>query len=102
MKYLGDKNYNLRASRVCEARAAKKKGIKMVTLLTVILFVWLLGKAIGLAVKLAWGAAKVIAGILMVLAVPLLIVCVVFAGGIALIIPIAVIGIAFGILKACV
>lgn len=71
----------------------------MFELITVAIFIWLLVKGIGLAVRLAWGTAKIIASILMVLAMPLLIVCVVFAGGIALLIPIVMIGIAVGILK---
>ena len=73
----------------------------MFELLTVGIFIWLLVKGIGLALRLTWGAAKVVASILMVLAMPLLIVCVVFVGGIALIAPIVVIAIAVGILKAC-
>lgn len=74
----------------------------MLELLTTVIFIWLLVKAIGLAFKLTWGATKVIASILIGLALPVLIICLVFVGGIALIVPIAVIGIAFGILKACV
>lgn len=74
----------------------------MFELLTIAFFIWLLAKAIGLAFKLTWGIAKVIASILMAIALPVLIICLVFVGGIALIVPIAVIGIAFGILKACV
>lgn len=74
----------------------------MFELLTLVVFVWLLVKAISLAFKLTWGIAKVVASILMIIALPMLIVCFVFAGGIALIVPIAVIGIAVGILKACV
>ena len=74
----------------------------MLELLTIIIFVWLMIKAIGLAFKLTWGMAKVIASILMVIALPMLIVCLVFLSGIALIVPIAVIAIAVGILKACV
>ena len=73
----------------------------MFELLTIVIFIWLLVKAIGLALKLTWGTAKVIASILMAIAVPVLIVCLVFVGGIALIVPIAVIGIAVGILKVC-
>ena len=73
----------------------------MFELLTVGIFIWLLVKGIGLALRLTWGAAKVIASILMALALPLLIVCVVFVGGIALIAPIVVIALAVGILKAC-
>ena len=74
----------------------------MLEILTVILFAWLLIKGIGLALRLTWGAAKIIAAILMALALPLLFVCMVFVGGIALLVPIALIGIAVGILKACV
>ena len=73
----------------------------MFELITVVIFLWLLGKAIGLALKLTWGLAKVAASILMVLALPLLVVCLVFAGGVALLAPLAVIGIAVGILNAC-
>ena len=74
----------------------------MFELLTIIIFVWLLVKAIGLTFRLTWGMTKVIASILIGLALPVLIICLVFVGGIALIAPIAVIGIAVGILKACV
>lgn len=74
----------------------------MFEILTLIVFIWLMVKAIGLAFKLTWGIAKVIASILMVFALPALIVCIVFVGGIALLVPLILIGIAVGILKACV
>lgn len=74
----------------------------MFELLTIIVFVWLLIKAIGLAFKLTWGMAKIIASILMVLALPLLIVCLLFVGGAILIVPVAMIGIAAGIMKSCI
>ena len=74
----------------------------MLELLTVIVFVWLVVKTVGLAFKLTWGAAKVVASILIVLAVPVLIICMVFVGGVALLVPLAVIGLAFGIVKVCV
>ena len=74
----------------------------MFELLTIIVFAWLLIKAIGLAFKLTWGMAKIIASILMVLALPLLIVCLLFVGGAILIVPVAMIGIAAGIMKSCV
>lgn len=73
----------------------------MFELLTIVIFVWLLVKVIGLALKLTWGAAKIIASILIGLAFPVLIVCFVFIGGIALLIPLAMIALAAGILKAC-
>lgn len=74
----------------------------MFEFVTIILFIWLLAKAIGLAVKLTWGAARVIASLLMAIALPLLIGCLLFAGGVALILPLAVMAAAVGILKACV
>ena len=74
----------------------------MFELLTLVIFIWLLVKTIGLAFRLTWGVAKIIATIMMVIALPALIFCLVFVGGLALMIPIAVIGMAFGLLKACV
>ena len=73
----------------------------MFELLTVIVFIWLMVKAIGFALKLTWGIAKIVASILIGLAFPVLIVCLVFVGGVALLIPIIMITIAAGILKAC-
>ena len=73
----------------------------MFELLIIAIFIWLLVKAIGLAFKLTWGAAKIVASILIGLAFPVLLVCVVFVGGIALLIPVVMIAIAAGILKAC-
>jgi len=74
----------------------------MMELLVVILFCWLFFKAVGLAFRVAWGTAKILASVLFALAVPLLILCLVFAGGVFLLLPLALIGIAFGVLKACV
>ena len=73
----------------------------MFELLTIAIFIWLLVKAIGLAFKLTWGVAKVTASILIGLAFPVLIVSLLFAGGIALLVPVVMIGIAACILKAC-
>ena len=74
----------------------------MFELLTIVVVVWLLIKTIGLAFKLTWGLAKIVASILMVLALPLLIVCLLFVGGAILIVPVAMIGIAAGIMKSCI
>lgn len=73
----------------------------MFELLTIAIFIWLLVKAIGLAFKLTWGVAKVTASILIGLALPVLIVCFLFVGGIALLVPLAMVAIAGGIIKAC-
>lgn len=72
----------------------------MLNLLLTVLFCWLCFKAIGLAFKATWGVTKIIASLLFAVAIPLLIVCLVFAGGLLLLVPLALIGIAFGILKA--
>ena len=73
----------------------------MFELLVIILFCWLAFKAIGLALSLTWGAAKILASLLFAIAVPALIVCLLFAGGIILLLPLALIGGAVGLLKAC-
>ncbi len=73
----------------------------MFELFTIVFFVWLLIKGIGLAFKLTWGAAKVLAGVLMVLSLPLLIGLLIFASELILLIPIAMVGLAIGILKIC-
>ena len=73
----------------------------MLELLTVAVFIWLLVKAVGFAFKLTWGIAKVAASILIGLAFPVLIFCLLFAGGILLLVPLIMIAIAAGILKAC-
>ena len=74
----------------------------MFELLTTILFVWLGCKAIGLMLKLTWGMAKIVASVLIALALPVLVFCLIFLGGIALLVPLAMIAIAAGIVKACV
>ncbi len=79
-----------------------KKGIIMFEILVVIAFIWLLLKVLGIAFKLTWGLAKAVAAILMVVAAPLLILCLIFAGGLLLLLPLALIAVAFAILKACV
>ena len=74
----------------------------MMEILVLILFCWLFFKAVGLAFRVAWGTAKILASVLFTIAVPLLILCLVFAGGVFLLLPLALVGIAFGVLKACV
>ena len=74
----------------------------MMELLAVIVFCWLFFKAVGLAFRMAWGTAKILASVLFVIAVPMLILCLVFAGGLLLLLPLALIGIAFGVLRVCV
>ena len=71
----------------------------MLNLLIIALFCWLFFKALGLAFKMAWGAAKIAASVLFAVAVPLLVVCLIFAGGLVLLVPVALIGLAFWLLK---
>ena len=73
----------------------------MVELIVLILFAWLLIGALRLTFKIAWGVAKVIAVILFVLALPALIAGLLMASGLVLLVPLALVGAAFGILKAC-
>ena len=73
----------------------------MFELLIVVLFIWLMVKTIGLTFRLSWGLTKFVAAIVMALAVPVLVVCVVFAGGILLLVPLAMLAILAGIIKVC-
>lgn len=74
----------------------------MFDILVLMLFGWLFIKAVGLAFRVTWGLAKIIAVVLFVLALPTLIGCFLVVGGIALLIPVVLVAIAWGILKACV
>lgn len=73
----------------------------MLEIIFSILAVWLFFKAIGLAFKLTWGAAKIVATILLAIAVPVFILLAVFVGGFVLLVPVALIAGAVGLLKAC-
>ena len=74
----------------------------MLELVLIVAFCWLFFKALGLAFKAAWGITKVIASLLFAIAVPLLVVCLIFAGGLLLLIPLALIALALALLKAVV
>ena len=74
----------------------------MFSFLVMIGFFWLFVNGIVLAFPLTCGAAKVIGSLLMALALPILILCVLFAGGVLLLVPLIMVGIAVAILKACV
>lgn len=74
----------------------------MLEILTIVLFCWLSFKLLGLFFRIAWGAAKIIATLLFIAALPMLVLCLIFAGGMLLLIPLGLIALAFGILKACI
>ena len=64
-------------------------------------FVWLFVKGIGLAFRVTWGLAKVVAVVLFILALPALIGCFLVAGGLVLLVPVGLVAAAWGILMAC-
>ena len=74
----------------------------MFELLVVAAFLWLFIKGLGQAFRVTWGLTKTVAIVLFVLAMPALLGCLLLAGGVLLLIPVALVGIAFGILKAAV
>ena len=74
----------------------------MIEILTVVLFCWLCFRAVKLTFKITWGVAKVLAVILFVISLPTLIGCLLFASGVILLIPLAIIALAWGILRICV
>ena len=74
----------------------------MLEILVTLLFCWLFFKAAGLAFRVAWGITKIIASLLLALAVPFLILGMIFAGGLVLLIPVVMIGIALALLADCV
>ena len=65
------------------------------TVIFIALFVWTLK----LMFRISWGIAKALATVLLVLAVPALVLCLVFAGGLALLIPIGIVAGVVGIIK---
>ena len=72
----------------------------MMEFVMVVLFCWLFWKVLGLVFRAAWGMTKILAWLLFILAVPLLIGCLLFAGGILLLIPVAMVAVAGALLKA--
>ncbi len=71
----------------------------MTEIIISILAIILLIKAISLTFRITWGLAKIVATILLVLAVPIFIVCLVLVGGFFLLIPVGLIAAAIGIIK---
>ena len=70
----------------------------MLELLTIVIFCWLSFKLLGLFFRIAWGAAKFFASVLFVIALPMLVLCLMFAGGMLLMIPLGLLALALGIL----
>ena len=73
----------------------------MFDILVMIAFLWLFVKVFGLAFRLTWSLAKIVAVILFTLAIPVMILCLLFASGVVMLLPIVLVVIALAILKAC-
>ena len=71
----------------------------MFEILVLILFAWLTAKALGLGLRLTWGAAKIVAALLFAAALPLLVVLMLFAGGALLLLPLGLIAACCGVLR---
>ena len=72
----------------------------MFEIFVVIAFIGLTIKFFGLAFRITWGAAKIVASLLFALALPVLMICMIFAGGLALLLPIALVAVAIGMLRS--
>ena len=72
----------------------------MFELLVIIVFCWLFAKVLKLAFHITWGMAKIAACVLCVLACPALIICLLFASGFVLIVPVLLVVGAYSMLKA--
>ncbi len=71
----------------------------MFEILVSVIFIWLMIKVLGVVFKITWGLAKIAAFILLFLAAPGLILCLAFAGGLLLLVPLALIVAAFILVK---
>lgn len=67
----------------------------LITILSVVLFF----KGVKLAFKMTWGITKIIATVLLVLAVPALVLGLIFAGGLLLLLPVGLLAGAILLLK---
>lgn len=72
----------------------------MFELLVIVVFCWLIVKVLKLAFSITWGLAKIAAAVLCAVACPLLVICVLFASGLALIVPVLIVVGAYTMLKA--
>ena len=68
-------------------------------LLGLILCIWLLCKVFKLLMKMTWGITKGVVSLAMGLASVMVMGCLFFAGGILILIPLALLAVLFGILK---
>ena len=74
----------------------------MLDILILVVFCWLSFKLLGLFLRMTWGIAKIIATLLFIIALPMLVLMLFFAGGMLLMIPLGLLALALGVVKACV
>lgn len=72
----------------------------MFELLIIALFLWIFFVSIRMMFHMAWGLAKILAVVLFIAALPTLIGCLLYASGILLLLPVAIIATAWGILRS--
>lgn len=73
----------------------------MITIFALFLFGWFFFKSVGLAFRVAWCAAKAVAAVLFVVALPLMVIGILIGGIIKLALPLLLIAAAFYLLKSC-
>ena len=73
----------------------------MLSILVTVLVCWLAYKTLGILLSLTWGLAKIIGTFLLILAAPALLLCLLFAGGMLILLPLALVAGAFMLGKAC-
>ncbi len=67
----------------------------LLTAVFIALFLW----TVKLLFKITWGLTKIIATVLLVLAVPVLVLCLIFASGAVLLVPVGIVAGVVGIIK---
>lgn len=72
----------------------------MFELLALVLFCWIFWKALRLAFRATRGLVKMIVWLVLLIALPLFAGCLIFAGGLVILVPLALVALVFGLLKA--
>ena len=73
----------------------------MLSIIATILICWLSYKTLGILLSLTWGIVKIIGTVLLILAAPALVLCLLFAGGMLILLPLGLVAGAFLLGKAC-
>ena len=73
----------------------------MFSFLATILFLWIAYKSLKILFSLTWGIVKIMCTVLLVLAAPALVICLLFAGGMLILLPLGLVAGAFMLGKAC-